>query len=79
MTDNNCPAKLEDKLYKVDLYLSHLTFDSIDDDETRHWFKNLPTSFKLPGETVDKLKGMGKTLLQESKEFKSLMKEIGTD
>ncbi|MCG8634147.1 MAG: hypothetical protein MI863_09985, partial [Desulfobacterales bacterium] len=79
MTQNNCPAQLEDKLYKVDLYLSHLTFDSIEDDKTRHWFKNLPTSFQLEGETVDKLKNMGKTLLNEDKNFKTLIKQIGTE
>jgi NTE family protein len=79
MTDNNCPAQLEDNLYKLDLYLSHLTFDSIEDDETRHWFKNLPTSFKLPSETVDKLKDMGKTLLQNTKSFKTLLEKIGSE
>lgn len=79
MTDNNCPAELADTLYKFDLYLSHLTFDAITDDNTRHWFKNLPTSFKLPGETVDKLKDMGKTLLQNTKDYQKLMEEIGTE
>jgi NTE family protein len=79
MTANNCPVQLEDNLYKLDLYLSHLTFDSIEDDETRHWFKNLPTSFKLPSETVDKLKDMGKILLQNTKSFKTLLEEIGAE
>ena len=63
-------------LYAVDLYLTHVTFDYIDDPEKRFQFKNLPTTFFLSSETVDSLKDMGQELLRHDKEFKRLLQEL---
>ena len=63
-------------LYALDLYLSHVTFDYIEDPKTRFEFKNLPTTFSLPPETVDSLADMGKSLLMRDKDFKRLIQEL---
>jgi len=74
----NCPdAELPGgDLYEVDMYLSQVAFDFIADPKTRHEFKNLPTTFALPTETVDALKQMGRELLQNDPQFKRLLQEL---
>ncbi len=63
-------------LYAFDLYLSHVAFDYIEDPKTRFDFKNLPTTFSLPEETVDALRAIGKKLLRDNSEFKRLLAEL---
>ena len=63
--------------HQVSFYPIQVDFDSIDDPAQRAWFKNLPTNFQLPRETIDKLVAVGRDLLLEDPEFKRLMKEIG--
>lgn len=72
---SKCPgAKLKGNLYELELFLVDVSFDGIKDAKTRHEFKNLPTSFKLTAEQVDKLQAMGGKLLRDNKEFKEFMK-----
>jgi NTE family protein len=61
-----------------------LTFDTIDvsfdvlaDSDERRYFMNLPTSFSLPGEAVDRLRELGGRLLRESKTFRELAQRTG--
>ncbi len=63
--------------YKVDLYPIEVAFDYIVSTEERNWFKNLPTSFELPRETIDRLRAVGKRLLREDPQFKELLKALG--
>jgi hypothetical protein len=60
----------------VNIYLSQVAFDFIDDAKTRYEFKNLPTTFSLPAKTVDALKQKGKELLQNDPEFKRLRQDL---
>lgn len=64
------------ELYAFDLYLAHVAFDYIGDPKVRFDFKNLPTTFSLPEETVDALKEMGRKLLRGNGEFKRLLGEL---
>jgi hypothetical protein len=43
-------------LFKVDYYAAVIEFDMLEDEEERHFIKNLPTPFKLPSETIDRLR-----------------------
>ena len=61
--------------HQVELYPVQVAFEYIGSPEERAWFKNLPTSFELPRETVDKLRAVGRRLLAEDPKFKDL---IGT-
>ncbi len=56
----------------VDTYGIYVGFDQIKDSKAQEYFLNLPTTFSLPKEAVDKLRKVGGKLLDESKEFQSL-------
>jgi NTE family protein len=57
----------------VKAFLITLDFDSIVNDEERRHFNNMPTSFSLPDDDVDKLIEAGHTLLEASPEFQALV------
>jgi NTE family protein len=54
-------------------YVPEVAFDAIEDPEERTYFNALPTSFSLPGESVDRLIEVGGRLLRESPEFRALV------
>jgi NTE family protein len=67
------PAGLPDfKFYAIDV-----SFDAIPDPKERRYFLNLPTSFVLSPEEVDRLREVAGRLLRESAEFQALVKELG--
>lgn len=63
-------------LYEVDFYPIVIGFDAIKDPEERSFFKNLPTSFKLLPDTVDKLRNVAGRLLEESTAFQKLKEDL---
>ena len=62
--------------HKVELYPIQVAFDYIASAEERAWFKNLPTNFELPRETVDRLRAVGRRLLSEDPQFQNLLKVL---
>ena len=62
--------------HKVDLYPIQVAFEYIASAEERAWFKNLPTTFELPRETIDKLRAVGRRLLNQDPQFQNLMKAL---
>jgi predicted acylesterase/phospholipase RssA len=61
---------------KVELYPVQVAFDYIVPAEERSWFKDLPTTFELPRETIDKLRAVGRRLLGEDPQFQNLLKAL---
>ena len=57
------------------LYIVDLAFDNLADPKLRNYFNDLPTSFKLSPEQVDKLIDVGGQLLGEHPEFKKFVSE----
>ncbi len=57
----------------VQFHLVELAFDFLEDPEERHYFNNLPTSFNLPDEAVDRLQEAGRRLLRESEDFQEFL------
>jgi NTE family protein len=57
----------------VKLHLIELAFDFLEDPEERTFFNNVPTSFNLPDETVDRLRDVARRLLRESEDFQRLL------
>jgi NTE family protein len=53
-----------------------VSFDAITDPAERRYFMDLPTSFTLPAEAVDRLRAVGGRLLRESRGFQALLKQI---
>jgi len=62
--------------YKVDLYPIQVAFEYIASREERTWFKNLPTTFTLPRDSVDRLRAIGRQLLREDPQFQNLLKAL---
>ncbi len=53
-----------------------VSFDSIENPDERRYFMNLPTSFVLPDEAVDRLRDLGGRLLRESPTFQDVLKDV---
>jgi NTE family protein len=53
-----------------------VSFDAITDPEERRYFMNLPTSFVLPPEAVDRLRELGGRLLRDNPAFQVLLQRI---
>ena len=56
-----------------------VSFDAIADPIEQRYFMELPTSFSLPVEAVDKLRELGGRLLRESPRFIELMENIARE
>ncbi|MCE5243342.1 MAG: patatin-like phospholipase family protein [Desulfobacteraceae bacterium] len=63
----------------VDFYLMEVSFDALDDEGERNYFKRLPTSFVLKPEEVDRLKDAAHRILTNSKDFKRLLEDLRKD
>jgi NTE family protein len=70
-------AQAEASVPKSDLLVLDVSFDGIRDPEERAYFLNLPTTFVLPAEDVDRLRGIAGRLLRESTEYQALVRELG--
>ena len=73
--EQSCPgARLPGgELQSVDAYVPQVAFDFLTDESERHYFNNLPTSFELPPDAVDKLTAVGRRLLREDPQFQELI------
>ncbi len=60
----------------IEFYLVEVKFDALDDEAERHYFKQLPTSFVLKPEEVDKLRDAARRILTKSKEFQRLVNDL---
>ena len=65
--------------HDVQAHQIEVSFQSIEDPEEREYFHDVPTSFGLDDETVDRLIEVGRRLLRESPEFQRLLAELETD
>jgi NTE family protein len=68
------PPDARNRLVRV--YIPELSFESIADAREREFFNDIPTSFNLPDETVDRLIGAGRRLLRESPDFQRLVADL---
>lgn len=59
-----------------DFYLIEVTFDAINDPAEQKSFREIPTSFILPSETVDRLRALGPRLIRESKDYQRLLRDL---
>jgi NTE family protein len=64
-------------LPKLALHPIDVGFDEIQQPDERAYFMNLPTSFVLPAEAVDRLRDVAGRLLRESPDYQALLRELG--
>ena len=67
----------EERIPKITLRVLDVSFDSISDQEERDYFMNLPTSFVLPAEDIDRLREVAGRLLRQSAEYETVVHELG--
>jgi NTE family protein len=61
----------------IDLYAIDVSFAALNDEAERDYLNDLPTSFVLPPEAVDRLRAAAATIIRESPDFKRLLKDAG--
>ena len=62
---------------KIALGVMDVSFDAIPDPKERAYLMNLPTSFVLPPEDIDRLREIAGQLLRQSSEYESAVREFG--
>ena len=62
---------------KITLYVLDVSFDAISDPKERAYFMNLPTSFVLPAEDIDRLREVAGRLMRQSAEYETIVHEFG--
>ena len=70
-------AQAEASVPKVSLEVLDVSFDAIRDPKERASFMNLPTSFVLPAEDVDRLREVAGRLMRQSPDFEVILQEFG--
>jgi NTE family protein len=60
----------------IEFYLVQVRFDALEDEAERSYLKHLPTSFALKPEQVDHLRDAARRILNESKEFQRLLRDL---
>lgn len=61
---------------EFDFYLVEVTFDAIKDPAERNSFRGIPTSYRLPADTVDRLRALGPRLIKESNDYQRLLLDL---
>jgi NTE family protein len=61
----------------IEFYAIDVNFDAIADPEEKRYFRNLPTSFVLTDEQVDRLREMAGRLLRQSPDYQRLLRDLG--
>ena len=70
-------AEAEARVPNLTLEAIDISFDAISDPKERAYFENLPTTFVLPAEAVDQLREVAGRLMRQSKEYGTLVRELG--
>jgi Patatin-like phospholipase len=61
----------------ADIYIVDVSFEALKDKAERDYFNQLPTSFFLPDEAIDRLRAAASTLILESPDFQQMLKDAG--
>jgi NTE family protein len=59
----------------IQFYIIYVGFDELKDVKEREYFNQIPTSFHLEPEQVDKLRDAARKILQQSKEFERFLND----
>lgn len=66
----------DDPARPIDTYISEIAFAGVADDQERHYLNELPTSFSLSDEQIDRLIAVGRRELRRSPEFQRLLQQL---
>jgi NTE family protein len=76
---NNSDPAIADELKgpDIDVYPVDVSFQALNDKAERDYLNELPTSFVLPAEAVDRLRAAAGAIILQSPEFQRLLKDVG--
>jgi len=60
----------------IKFYLTELRFEDLEDPQERSYLNNLPTSFYLKPDEVDRLRDAARRLLEKSEDFQRLLRDL---
>jgi len=69
-------AEAEKSVPKVEMTVLDISFDTISDPSERDYFMNLPTSFVLPAEDIDRLREMAGRLLHKEDNYPAILHDF---
>jgi NTE family protein len=70
-------AQAEARVPNISFEVLDVSFDAIRDPKERAYFLELPTSFVLSADEVDRLREIAGRLLRQSPEYQSVVRELG--
>ena len=70
-------AEAEAGVLNISMHVLDVSFDAIGDPKERAYFMNLPTSFVLPAEDIDRLRDVAGRLLRQSADYQSVVRDLG--
>jgi len=68
----------EQRMPDIDLHVIEVAFDQLADPAERDYLLQLPTSFSLPAEAVDRLRAAAGVLLRQSPDFQTYLRYLQT-
>jgi len=69
-------AEIDSRIRRLAAFAIDVNFDAIADPDERAEFMNLPTTFSLPPETVDRLREVAGRLLRKSPDYQRLLEDF---
>ena len=75
---NPALARAAANVPNIDIFAIDVSFEALADAKERAYLMDLPTSFVLPPESVDRLRAAAGTILRDSTEFQRLVKTMNT-
>ena len=61
----------------ADIYVIEVSFQALKDKAERAYLNQLPTSFVLPDEAIDRLRAAAATIILDSPDFREMLKDAG--
>jgi NTE family protein len=61
----------------VSLEAVDISFDALQDPKERAYYMDLPTSFALPAESIDRLREVAGRLMRQSEDYRKVVREMG--
>jgi NTE family protein len=69
-------AEARTRIGQVEVFTIDISFEALADPAERDYFMNLPTTFALPPETIDRLRAVAGRLLRESPDYQQLREAL---
>jgi len=64
---------------KSNIYIIHVSFDLIDDEQRRQRYQSIPNTLQLPREDIDALIDVVPELINEAPEFHHLLQDLNAE